>query len=132
VQNNQIRRESIVREIKTISFSGVNCYLLTTDTGFVLIDTGYSKNRMDVTRELESSGCTYETLQLILLTHGDFDHSGNAAYLREKYTVKIVMHIDDEGMVEKGDLFYNRNSQFPGENDWKNFVVFLKGRLEEG
>ena len=35
-------------EIKTISFGGVNCYLITTATGFVLIDTGYAKHRADV------------------------------------------------------------------------------------
>ncbi len=96
-----------MREIKTISYGGVNCYLLTTDKGFVLIDTGFSKNRVDVERELENAGCTPEKLKLILLTHGDFDHSGNAVYLRKKYSVEIAMHIDDEGMVEKGDLFYN-------------------------
>ena len=120
-----------MREIKTISFSGVNCYLLTTKTGFVLIDTGYSKNRVDVKRELESSGCTPETLKLILLTHGDFDHSGNAAYLRKKYSVKIAMHIDDEGMVEKGDLFYNRNANFLMRMIGKIMLFFLRGGLKK-
>jgi len=121
----------MVQEIKTISFSGVNCYLLTIDGRFVLIDTGYSKNRVDVVRELESAGCTPETLKLILLTHGDFDHSGNAAYLREKYSVKIAMHIDDEGMVEKGDLFYNRNANFLMRMMGKIMLFFLRGGLKK-
>jgi hydroxyacylglutathione hydrolase len=97
-------------EIKTIAFGGVNCYLLSIDSGFVLIDTGFSKNRVDVEKELESAGCKPGNLRLILLTHGDFDHSGNAAYLRGKYNAKIAMHSADKGMVEKGDLFYNRNA----------------------
>jgi hydroxyacylglutathione hydrolase len=121
----------MVQEIKTISFGGVNCYLLTTDEGFVLIDTGFSKNRVDVERELESAGCTPETLKLILLTHGDFDHSGNAAYLREKYSVRIAMHIDDEGMVEKGDLFYNRNANFLMRMMGKIMLFFLRGGLKK-
>ena len=120
-----------MQEIKIISFGGVNCYLLTTDKGFVLIDTGFSKNRVDVERELESAGCSPETLKLILLTHGDFDHSGNASYLREKYSLKIAMHIDDEGMVEKGDLFYNRNANFLMRIMGKIVLFFLRGGLKK-
>jgi hydroxyacylglutathione hydrolase len=121
----------MVQEIKTISFGGVNCYLLITDKGLGLIDTGFSKNRVDVERELESAGCTPETLKLILLTHGDFDHNGNAAYLREKYSVKIAMHIDDEGMVEKGDLFYNRNANFLMRMMGRIMLFFLRGGLKK-
>jgi hydroxyacylglutathione hydrolase len=121
----------MVQEIKTISFGGVNCYLLINDIGLVLIDTGFSKNRVDVERELENAGCTPETLKLILLTHGDFDHSGNAAYLREKYNVKIAMHIDDEGMLEKGDLFYNRNANFLMRMMGKIMLFFLRGGLKK-
>ena len=53
-------------EIKTVRFGGVNCYLIATALGFVLIDTGYSKNRADIEEELEKAGCTSETLKLIL------------------------------------------------------------------
>jgi hydroxyacylglutathione hydrolase len=119
------------QDIKTLTFGGVNCYLLTTDTGFVLIDTGFSKNREDIEKELESVGCIPGTLKLIVLTHGDFDHSGNAAYFREKYNVKIAMHIDDEGMVEKGDLFYNRNANFLMRIMGKIMLFFLKGGLKK-
>jgi len=121
----------MVQDIKTITFGGVNCYLLTTDTGFVLIDTGFSKNREDIEKELQSVGCIPGTLKLIVLTHGDFDHSGNAAYFREKYNVKIAMHIDDEGMVEKGDLFYNRNANFLMRIMGKIMLFFLKGGLKK-
>jgi len=120
-----------VQELKNISFGGVNCYLLTTNTGFVLIDTGFSKSRVDVERELKNAGCTPETLKLILLTHGDFDHSGNAAYLRERYSVKIAMHIEDEGMVEKGDLFYNRKANFLMRMMGKIMLFFLRGGLKK-
>ena len=37
----------MVQEIKTISFGGVNCYLLITEKGFVLIDTGFSNNHVE-------------------------------------------------------------------------------------
>jgi hydroxyacylglutathione hydrolase len=45
-----------------------------------------------------------------VITHGDFDHTGNAAYLRGKLGAKIAMHADDSGMAERGDMFWNRKS----------------------
>jgi len=86
----------------------VNCYLIRTDAGCILIDTGCSNKRTDLEKQLESGGCKPGNLQLIVLTHGDFDHTGNAAYLRNKFGTKIAMHYDDLGMVERGDLFWNR------------------------
>jgi glyoxylase-like metal-dependent hydrolase (beta-lactamase superfamily II) len=38
-----------------------------------------------------------------VLTHGDYDHAGNASYLRERYGVKIGMHRADAERVERGD-----------------------------
>lgn len=86
----------------------VNCYLIETKAGYILIDTGCSKNRIEPERELERAGCKPGHLKLIVLTHGDFDHAGNAAYLREKFGAKIAMHRDDSGMVERGNMFWNR------------------------
>jgi glyoxylase-like metal-dependent hydrolase (beta-lactamase superfamily II) len=45
------------------------------------------------------------------LTHGDFGHCGNAAYLREKFGSQIAMHKDDSGMVEHGDMLWNRSKR---------------------
>jgi glyoxylase-like metal-dependent hydrolase (beta-lactamase superfamily II) len=106
------------QEIKTISLllpyhlGSVNCYLIETDTGYVLIDAGGSNKRTDLEKELESAGCKPGNLKLIVLTHGDFDHTGNAAYLRKKFGTKIAMHHDDSGMVERGDMFWNRKKPF--------------------
>ena len=102
------------QEIKTICLSlpyhlgSVNCYLIETGTGYILIDTGGSNKRATLENELESAGCKPGDLKLIVLTHGDFDHTGNATYLREKYGTKIAMHSDDSGMIERGDMFWNR------------------------
>ena len=86
----------------------VNCYLIDTAAGYILIDSGGSNNRKELLYQLESAGCQPGTLNLILITHGDFDHTGNAAHLRAKFGGKIAMHAGDLGMAEKGDMFYNR------------------------
>lgn len=86
----------------------VNCYLIQAAAGHVLIDTGGSNSRRELHVRLESAGCEPGSLKLILLTHGDFDHIGNAAYLRSVFGARIAMHCDDSGMAERGDMFVNR------------------------
>ncbi len=104
------------RQIRAISLAlpfrmgSVNCYIVDTGSGFFLIDTGASNRRREVERQLEDAGCKPGDLKLIILTHGDFDHTGNAAYLRGKFGARIAMHRDDAGMLERGDIFWNRKS----------------------
>ncbi len=90
---------------------GCNCYLIETSTGYLLIDTGRAVKRAEVDKELANGGCVPGKLRLIIVTHGDMDHSGNARYLREKYGTKIAMHPDDFGMVERGDTKWNRKPE---------------------
>ena len=89
----------------------VNCYLLKNSSGYILIDTGHTGGRTRLENELEIAGCRNDNLKLILLTHGDFDHTGNAAYLRRKFGTGIAMHVDDAGMVERGNIFWNRKKR---------------------
>ncbi len=106
-------------EIKTVTLAlpyrlgYVNCYLIKTSTGFILIDSGSSNQRAALEQELHSAGCWPGDLKLIVLTHGDFDHTGNAAYLRQKFGTKLAMHPADFGMIERGDMFANRSKGNP-------------------
>ena len=95
-------------EIKTINLGGVNCYLLTAGSGFILIDTGFSSRRALLEKELARAGVRPGNLSLILLTHGDSDHAENSVYLREQYDAPIAMHPGDSKMVENGDMNWNR------------------------
>jgi len=102
-------------EIKTITahfiFNNyVNCYLVRAGDGYILIDTGMPNKRGVIEKELESAGCQPGNLKLIVLTHGDFDHTGNAAYLRKKFGTRIAMNYNDFGMAERGDMFWNRKN----------------------
>jgi glyoxylase-like metal-dependent hydrolase (beta-lactamase superfamily II) len=88
----------------------VNCYLVKADAGYVLIDTGGANKRDELEAALASAGCKPGDLDLIAITHGDFDHTGNAAYLCNTFGAQIAMHRDDAGMLERGDMFWNRTS----------------------
>ncbi|TXT64347.1 MAG: Metallo-beta-lactamase L1 [Promethearchaeota archaeon] len=128
--------------ITTLTHKSVNCYLLKKGENFLLIDTGFSDKRYEIEQDLKENGCNSETLQLVVLTHGDTDHSGNCKYLRDKFGVKIAMHKGDSGIVEKGDMTYNRKEKpdkysllfrimsfFGNEGDFEKFKpdIYLKG-----
>jgi glyoxylase-like metal-dependent hydrolase (beta-lactamase superfamily II) len=97
------------QEIRTINFDGLlgygaNCYLVSIDRGYILIDSGFSPKRADLEKQLECAGCKPGNLKLIVITHGHGDHIGNCAYLRAKYATPIAMHRGDSEMVERGDI----------------------------
>ncbi len=105
-----------ILEIHTITApfvlnTSVNCYLVKIHEHFILIDTGVTKKRAVIETELKNLGCQLGQLKLIILTHGDFDHAGNAQYLRNKFKTQIAMHQNDSGMVEHGDMLWNRDKQ---------------------
>ncbi len=112
-------------EIRTIGLGGVNCYLLKTGGDFILIDTGYTGKRAALEKAMQEAGCRPGGLKLIVLTHGDADHAGNGAYLREAYGAPIAMHPDDWGMVERGDMDWNRKPK----PDKQSLVFKILGAL---
>ncbi len=104
------KRGSAGEVVKTLDLDA-NGYLVRTDMGYFLIDTGVANKRADLEKELECTGCQPGNLKLIILTHGDSDHAGNCAYLREKYAVSIAMHRSESQAVESGDMFLSRKTK---------------------
>jgi hydroxyacylglutathione hydrolase len=101
--------ENLMQEITRIHFGGLlgygaNCYLVRTDKGYILIDTGFAPKRAELDKQLESAGCQPGNLKLIIITHGHGDHIGNCAYLRAKYAVQVAMHRGDAETVERGNI----------------------------
>jgi hydroxyacylglutathione hydrolase len=97
--------------ITTIKAGPANSYLIGTPKGCFLIDTGSARKRGELLRELEKRGCRPGDLRLIILTHGDSDHSGNAAYLRDVYAAHIAIHAGECGVVGAGDMRLSRNTK---------------------
>jgi hydroxyacylglutathione hydrolase len=98
----------VSHEIRTISINGTNCYLVKTNSGYILIDTNFPFQRSKLEEALEKEGCKPGNLKLIVITHGDIDHTGNCAYLREKYSVRIAMHEGDTEMCLKDGITRDR------------------------
>lgn len=84
-----IKAYSLPSDLKNMSLqiipfkSGINtCYILK-DKGAVLIDGAWPGAGASFSRTLSSNGINPEEIQLIVLTHGDFDHVGGTKELKE-------------------------------------------------
>lgn len=101
-------------QVRTISLKmplrvgGVNCYLVESQGGYALVDSGMSNHRAEVEKAVADAGCEPGKLKLIILTHADSDHSGNSAYLRSKFGAKIVMHPAEVKVAETGYMILSR------------------------
>jgi len=119
-------------DLLIITERNTNCYLIKISDGFVLIDTGFTNKRSKIEKTLVNAGCKPGNLKLILLTHGDFDHTGNCAYFRDKFDAKIAMHKADSGMVEYGDFFWSReNLNIVIKTLFKAIVFILRMNLKK-
>lgn len=101
----------MINKITTIARTGVNCYIIRTETGFFMVDTGFPFARKAINKALIDAGCRPGELKLVIITHGDTDHTGNCLFLRKRYNAKIAAHPHEGETCETGDLARNRKNK---------------------
>ncbi len=89
-------------EILRLNLGMVNAYLLRAGGGFVLVDSGLPMHWRKLEAELLRAGALPGKLSLVVITHGDIDHTGNCAKLQKKYQAKIAVHPGDRDQVQSG------------------------------
>jgi hydroxyacylglutathione hydrolase len=97
--------------IKIIKTSIVNCYLLKTGDTYHMVDAGVSFYRGALKKALKEAGCRPGNLKLVVITHGDYDHTGNCAFLQKKYGAKIAVHKSEVGALERGEMLASRKTR---------------------
>lgn len=105
-------------KIITICCGNVNCYLIHYDNHAILIDTASKKYRTFLLNKLKDYN-----ISLIILTHGHYDHTANAAFLAKNFNAKIAMHKDDY-RLSKNNFINTIYSNFLFGNIFKK--VFIK------
>ncbi|MEM7124731.1 MAG: MBL fold metallo-hydrolase [Chloroflexota bacterium] len=109
----------------------VNWYLLDSQDGVVIIDTGFSGHWQQLVDALAHLGRTYDQVLAVLLTHAHIDHTGFAERARQRTSADIYIHTIDAKAVryDHGDM--------PSEltdNLWrpKTFFAFASAALRQG
>ena len=87
-------------DYQKLDFGFVSVYLVKAEKGFALVDTGMGGHRAKLEAALARSGCGRGDLRLVIITHADYDHAGNAEWLRETFGDPIAIHAGDAEMLE--------------------------------
>jgi glyoxylase-like metal-dependent hydrolase (beta-lactamase superfamily II) len=78
-------------------------YLLNYDGHAALVDAGCGYSREPLLANVRACGVRPEQIELLLLTHCHFDHTGGAASLKELLGCRTVAHELDAKFLEEGD-----------------------------
>lgn len=81
-----------------------DCSVYVIDAGeLLLIDAGAGVNAGQIRRNIELAGLDIGRLSTLILTHCHIDHIGGAAYFKERYGARVVIHELDAGPLERAD-----------------------------
>lgn len=86
--------------IHTICLGLDYCYLIQ-DKGTIMVDGGAPNKAQKFTKALSKIGIHPEAIQLLVITHGHFDHIGSARDIKEITGAKLAMHEQEKEWLEK-------------------------------
>lgn len=104
----------IVANVFHVGTYDLASYLITTDQGHMLVNTGVGSSVPMIQSNVESLGFRFGDIRLLLATHGHWDHVGGMAAIKRLTGARMLMHEADVPVLEDG-----------GNSD---FRFFPKGR----
>lgn len=93
--------DPIIIKIPILPFGLVNCHLIISAKGCILVDAGLPGSEAKIERVLKKHSRGYRDINLIVITHAHVDHAGSAARLRELSGAPILAHAGDLDYYEQ-------------------------------
>lgn len=92
----------IVGNVYYVGTYDLSSYLITTDQGHMLINTGVGSSVPMIRANVESLGFRFGDIKLLLATHGHWDHVGGMAAIKRLTAARMLMHEADVPVLEDG------------------------------
>lgn len=91
-----------IEEIQSVSYGMANGYVVKTGGRIVVIDTGVKGKYKLLERILASMGFDCTDIELVILTHTHYDHTGNIAECRKTSGARVAVHEAEADNLRKG------------------------------
>jgi metallo-beta-lactamase class B len=93
------------------------CYLITTEKGNILINTGLPESVPMIRANIESLGFNFLDTKILLTTQAHYDHMGGMAEIKKLTGAKMMVHEGDAPVASDGGnsdfLFGGKGAMYP-------------------
>ena len=87
-------------QVIPLLFGRSNVFLVISGEKKLLVDTSISQFKRKLVRKLKK--LKIEKIDYLVLTHTHFDHAGNARFIKENYSAKVIVHQSEKINLETG------------------------------
>jgi len=94
----------------------LSTYLITTDAGHILINTGFAETVPEIKKGVEQLGFDFDDVEILTATHAHFDHVAGLAELKRLTGARLMMSEADAVLLEDGGKSDFRFGDDPATN----------------
>ena len=119
----------IVGPLYNVGFEDLSVFLIETDAGHILINTGLADSVEPIRENLESLRLEFEDIRILLCMQAHFDHAAALSEIKVLTGARLLATVKDSRVLEDG----GRSDRHFGDESWAWFEpVAVDGRIREG
>jgi len=101
---------------------GIGCCYVIKDKGVIMVDGGVKNKSDELLQGIANIPIKREEIQLLVITHGHWDHTGSVKEIQELTGARIAMHEKEKKWLEEGVTPVP-----PGVNLWGKILAGVMG-----
>src|SRR6056297_3443936 len=79
-----------------------NTYLIQSRNGYILVDAGVKGKENVIKEALEKNNATLKDIELIIITHVQYDHVGSLSSLKSLTEAQVMVHRKEYQLLHSG------------------------------